>query len=160
MCDIGGCAGGTDHVHVAGNIVRLGSTGPIAVMQALLRDNDHRAEYHRQHFDAAGVLVVNLMSPPGAGKTSLLEAAIRTLHGRLSAAVIEGDLETGNDARRIRATGARPASIPASRRAICKKRPSRHRCPNRRPATVPGWRPGSTGSQPKALPVVMAEAAQ
>jgi hydrogenase nickel incorporation protein HypB len=57
------------------------------------------------------VLVVNLMSSPGSGKTSLLEATIRALEGRLTIAVIEGDLETENDARRIRAAGAQAVQI-------------------------------------------------
>jgi hydrogenase nickel incorporation protein HypB len=51
------------------------------------------------------------MSSPGAGKTSLLEATIRALGARLSVAVIEGDLETENDARRIRAAGAPAVQI-------------------------------------------------
>jgi hydrogenase nickel incorporation protein HypB len=51
------------------------------------------------------VLAVNLMSSPGAGKTSLLEATIDALKDELAIAVIEGDLETENDAGRIRAHG-------------------------------------------------------
>jgi hydrogenase nickel incorporation protein HypB len=51
------------------------------------------------------------MSSPGAGKTGLLEATIRGLSGRLTVAVIEGDLETENDARRIRAAGAKAVQI-------------------------------------------------
>jgi hydrogenase nickel incorporation protein HypB len=62
-------------------------------MQSLLRDNDHQAEHNRPHFAETGTFVVNLMSSPGAGKTSLLEATIRALHGRLTIAEIEGDLE-------------------------------------------------------------------
>jgi hydrogenase nickel incorporation protein HypB len=111
MCDTCGCVGGADHFHVSGTIVRAGSDRHIEVMQAMLHDNDHHAAHNRSHFDAAGVLVINLMSSPGAGKTSLLEATIRALRGRLSVAVIEGDLETENDARRIRATGAQAIQI-------------------------------------------------
>jgi hydrogenase nickel incorporation protein HypB len=80
-------------------------------MQSLLRDNDHQAEHNRPHFAETGTFVVNLMSSPGAGKTSLLEATIRALHGRLTIAVIEGDLETENDARRIRALGTPAVQI-------------------------------------------------
>jgi hydrogenase nickel incorporation protein HypB len=83
----------------------------IDVLHAILHDNDHQAAHNRIHFDAAGVVAYNLMSSPGAGKTSLLEATIRALQGRLSVAVIEGDLETENDARRIRATGAQAVQI-------------------------------------------------
>jgi hydrogenase nickel incorporation protein HypB len=55
--------------------------------------------------DRHGVLAINLMSSPGSGKTSLLEATIDALGADLSIAVIEGDLETENDARRIRERG-------------------------------------------------------
>jgi hydrogenase nickel incorporation protein HypB len=83
----------------------------VEVMQSLLQDNDRQAAHNRAHFAAAGIFVVNLMSSPGAGKTSLLEATIRALNGRLAVAVIEGDLETENDARRIRALGTPAVQI-------------------------------------------------
>jgi hydrogenase nickel incorporation protein HypB len=83
----------------------------IEVMQALLQHNDHQAAHNRAHFNAAGVLAINLMSSPGSGKTSLLEATIRALSGQLNIAVIEGDLETENDSRRIRAAGAPAVQI-------------------------------------------------
>jgi hydrogenase nickel incorporation protein HypB len=51
------------------------------------------------------------MSSPGAGKTALLEATINALGGALSMAVIEGDLETENDAERIRRHGVRAIQI-------------------------------------------------
>jgi hydrogenase nickel incorporation protein HypB len=50
-------------------------------------------------------LAINLMSSPGSGKTALLEATIVALRDRYRMAVIEGDLETENDAERIRAHG-------------------------------------------------------
>jgi len=116
MCDLCGCAVATGHVHVAGAQLPAaslhGASGrQVEVMRALLHDNDHQAAHNRAHFAAAGTFVVNLMSSPGAGKTSLLEATIRALRGRLSVAVIEGDLETENDARRIRALGAPAVQI-------------------------------------------------
>jgi hydrogenase nickel incorporation protein HypB len=77
----------------------------IDVLQDLLAANDRQAAHNREHFDAHGVFVVNLMSGPGAGKTALLEATILALRDRLRIAVIEGDLETDNDAARIRAHG-------------------------------------------------------
>ncbi len=83
----------------------------VDVLTRLLRDNDRVAAHNRQHFDAHGVLAVNLMSSPGSGKTSLLEATIESLAGRLRIAVIEGDLETDNDARRIRAKGVPAVQI-------------------------------------------------
>jgi hydrogenase nickel incorporation protein HypB len=74
-------------------------------MQDLLAANDRVAVHNREHFDEHGVLAINLMSSPGAGKTALLEATIATLRDRYRIAVIEGDLETDNDAVRIRALG-------------------------------------------------------
>lgn len=77
----------------------------VTVLKNLLAKNDLQADHNRSHFDQHGVLVVNLMSSPGSGKTSLLETTIKRLDGSLKVAVIEGDLETENDARRIQAQG-------------------------------------------------------
>jgi hydrogenase nickel incorporation protein HypB len=81
------------------------TTESVTVLRNLLAQNDREAAHNRQHFDAHSVLAVNLMSSPGAGKTALLEQTIDALRGRLRVAVIEGDLATENDARRIRAKG-------------------------------------------------------
>jgi hydrogenase nickel incorporation protein HypB len=77
----------------------------VDVVQNLLAANDVTAAHNRQHFDDHGVLAINLMSSPGSGKTALLEATIHALKDRYRIAVIEGDLETENDAARIRACG-------------------------------------------------------
>ena len=111
MCDVCGCANAGGHVHVAGAILHTETGRQVEVLQAMLHDNDRQAKHNRAHFSAAGVLVVNLMSSPGAGKTSLLEATIQAVHGRLRIAVIEGDLETELDARRIRGAGAQAVQI-------------------------------------------------
>ena len=79
MCDSCGCLGGTDHFHVSDSVVQPTAGGEITVLRGILRENDHQAAHNRSHFDAAQVLAVNLMSSPGAGKTSLLEATIRAL---------------------------------------------------------------------------------
>jgi hydrogenase nickel incorporation protein HypB len=84
----------------------------IEVITAILDQNDRVAAHNRSHFDAHGVLAVNLMSSPGSGKTSLLEATIKALQGeRIRIAVIEGDLATENDAARIRACGVPAVQI-------------------------------------------------
>ena len=88
-----------------------GKTETIEVITAILDENDRVAAHNREHFDQHGVLALNLMSSPGAGKTSLLEATIRALDGRLKVAVIEGDLATENDADRIRACGVPAVQI-------------------------------------------------
>lgn len=60
---------------------------------------------------AKNFLVLNLISSPGAGKTSLLERTLVDLHDEYRMAVIEGDLQSDNDARRIAATGCRTVQI-------------------------------------------------
>jgi hydrogenase nickel incorporation protein HypB len=87
-----------DHTHAP-------QGGAADVLNALLAHNDAHAAQNRARLDARQVLAINLMSSPGSGKTSLLEATIRALDGRLRIGVIEGDLETENDANRIRALG-------------------------------------------------------
>ena len=73
--------------------------------------NDHAAAHNREHFDRHSTVAINLMSSPGAGKTSLLEATIDALGKDLNIAVIEGDLETENDANRIREKGVTAIQI-------------------------------------------------
>ncbi|MDQ0353467.1 hydrogenase nickel incorporation protein HypB [Rhodoplanes tepidamans] len=69
------------------------------------------AAHVRAHLDRHGILAVNLMSSPGSGKTSLLEATIAALPPGIRVAVIEGDLETENDAERIRRHGVPAVQI-------------------------------------------------
>ena len=83
----------------------------IDVKRSLLELNDHLALHNRERFAEAGVLVLNLMSSPGAGKTRLLELTLGDLADRLRMAVIVGDLETDNDARRLRVSGAPVVSV-------------------------------------------------
>jgi hydrogenase nickel incorporation protein HypB len=77
----------------------------IAVHQALLDKNDRAAERNRGFFKAKGLLVLNLVSSPGSGKTTLVQKTAEALKGRLRAGVIVGDLATDNDAARLRAAG-------------------------------------------------------
>lgn len=83
----------------------------IPVVRNVLELNDRAASGLRSMFGEMGLLVLNLISSPGAGKTSLLERTLRDLGGTLRMAVIEGDLQTDNDARRVAATGARAVQI-------------------------------------------------
>lgn len=78
----------------------------VEVLQNLLQENDRQAAQNAALFAQRGTLVFNLMSSPGSGKTSLLEATIERLTARgRRIAVIEGDLETENDAVRLRRKG-------------------------------------------------------
>jgi hydrogenase nickel incorporation protein HypB len=116
MCQTCGCATTTGEGAAALAGVKV-AAGPavrsIELARGILAENDRCAAHNRAHFNDAGVLVVNLMSSPGAGKTALLEATIEALRsaGGPRLAVIEGDLETDNDARRIRARGVPAVQI-------------------------------------------------
>jgi hydrogenase nickel incorporation protein HypB len=115
MCDTCGCnvTPGNEHLVAAGGHLAKTSGGneSVEVLKGLLDANDHQAAHNREHFERHNVLAINLMSSPGAGKTALLEASIEALAGGLSLAVIEGDLETENDAERIRRKGVPAVQI-------------------------------------------------
>jgi hydrogenase nickel incorporation protein HypB len=109
MCDTCGCniTDGNVHLVKPGGKLSLTASGneAVTVLRGLLHENDHAAAHNRSHFDQHGVLAINLMSSPGAGKTALLEATIQALGDDYRFAVVEGDLETDNDAERIRRHG-------------------------------------------------------
>ncbi len=71
----------------------------------LLGANELIAMQNHKRFDEQGLLAINLMSSPGSGKTSILEKTIEALGGKIQIAVIEGDLYTDQDARRIENKG-------------------------------------------------------
>lgn len=115
MCDTCGCnvTPGNEHLVAPGGELSHTHAGheSVEVLKGLLDANDHEAAHNRAHFDRHGILAVNLMSSPGAGKTALLEATIEALSPTLKIAVIEGDLETENDAERIRKKGVPAVQI-------------------------------------------------
>lgn len=76
----------------------------VQVQRHILATNEQRAAHNRRHFRQAGVLAINLMGSPGAGKTALLEATVRTAEP-LSLAAISGDLATERDAERLGRAG-------------------------------------------------------
>ncbi len=81
----------------------------------LLAANQHQAEHNREHFDAWRLLCINVMSSPGAGKTSLLERSLAALATDLSMAVLEGDMTTQLDAERLEAVGVPVVPITTGR---------------------------------------------
>ena len=115
MCDTCGCNVTPANRHLLEGDGKLARTKEgreaVTVLKGLLTENDHQAAHNRAHFDRQGVLAINLMSSPGAGKTTLLEATIDALGKECGIAVIEGDLETENDARRIRQKGIEALQI-------------------------------------------------
>src|SRR5689334_11500753 len=98
MCETCGCNVTPGNIELAREPVPHGATG-VDVLERLLAANDRAASHNRAHFDAHGVLALNLMSAPGSGKTALLEATAEALAGELRMAALVGDLETENDAR-------------------------------------------------------------
>lgn len=115
MCDTCGCNithGNESFIKPDGKYSKTESgKEAVTVLHSLLHENDHTAKHNREHFDQHDVLAINLMSSPGAGKTALLEATIQQLGNDLRIAVIEGDLETENDAERIRKQGVEAIQI-------------------------------------------------
>ena len=115
MCDTCGCniTHGNESLIRPGGKLHKTESGKeaVSVLHSLLHENDHTAQHNREHFDQHNVLAINIMSSPGAGKTALLEATIQQLDKNIKIAVIEGDLETENDAERIRKHGVKAIQI-------------------------------------------------
>jgi hydrogenase nickel incorporation protein HypB len=78
----------------------------VEVNQALLGKNTELAAQNRLRFHAHRLLVLNMLSAPGSGKTALLERTLSDLSGRIRIGVQVGDLQTDNDARRLSERGA------------------------------------------------------
>ena len=83
----------------------------VSVVRNVLEANDRLARELKTLFAERAILTLNVMSSPGAGKTSLLERTLTDLAREFKMAVIEGDLQTDNDARRVAATGAQAVQI-------------------------------------------------
>ena len=71
----------------------------------ILAKNNRMAAGNRALFREKGLFVLNLVSSPGSGKTTILERTLKDLAGSCRCAVVEGDQQTDNDAMRIAATG-------------------------------------------------------
>ena len=84
---------------------------PIEVQERILSDNDAQAGHNRTHFEGLGVLAINLMGSPGAGKTAVLEATSKAAAGRLKLGAVSGDLATERDADRLNAAGIVSSTI-------------------------------------------------
>jgi len=83
------------------------TTRIVELRRGILKKNDELAAGLRRQYADAGVLVLNLVSSPGTGKTAFLERTLRELRERgAKVAALVGDLETDNDAKRLAASGA------------------------------------------------------
>ncbi len=126
MCGVCGCSEGETRLDIVGpgdqygqgETLRDDPAGRphlVKVEKDILSKNDALAAHNRQHFNSHRVLALNLVSSPGAGKTSLLVETLDRLLPDATVAVIEGDQETTTDADRIRATGAPAVQVNTGR---------------------------------------------
>jgi hydrogenase nickel incorporation protein HypB len=77
----------------------------VRLVTNILEANDRIAEQNKKIFKEAGVFVINIMSAPGAGKTTLIEKTIQALKDKIKIGVIEGDIAGTDDAQRIENLG-------------------------------------------------------
>ncbi len=109
MCDTCGCTApsetghhhhhGHDHSHDHSQ-----ETKQISIGESVMARNDRFADQNRARFAEKGLFVINLISSPGSGKTSVVEALARRFGSRM--AVVEGDIQTSRDADRVSAAGS------------------------------------------------------
>ena len=78
----------------------------IQVVTSVLKANDAVAEVNRERLEEHGILVLNITSAPGSGKTALLESTLTALAPELKCAVVVGDLQTTRDAERLEGKAA------------------------------------------------------
>ena len=110
MCGVCGCSEGETRIESSPGVTLLRDDPAergelVSVEQDILSKNNAIAAKNRRHFASHNVLALNLVSSPGAGKTSLLVETLKQLTEQGHLAVIEGDQETTADADRIRETG-------------------------------------------------------
>ncbi len=113
MCDHCGC-GQPEHTHDHGHAHGHSHDHEpkvIDVQQSILTENDRFAEQNRGFFRAKKLFVANLLSSPGSGKTALIERTLADRSGEFKIGVVVGDLQTENDANRIRSKGAPAVQI-------------------------------------------------
>jgi hydrogenase nickel incorporation protein HypB len=96
-------------------ILTMHQTFDAALGIDLLHVNQTGADHNRTHFDRWGIICMNIMSSPGAGKTALLERTLEGLHHELAIAVIGGDMTTELDADRLRQYGVPVVAINTGR---------------------------------------------
>ena len=87
----------------------------VAIKEDILKEEDRIGQLNREVIRRHGVRAFNLIGSPGAGKTSLIEAAHRQLTGKLSIGVIEGDLASDKDTVRLQKLGLEALQINTGR---------------------------------------------
>ena len=99
------------HEHGADQHAHHADERTVHLQQKVLAKNDRLAAANRDWLRQRSVLAINLMSSPGAGKTTLIERTARELAGRVTISVIEGDQAAALDAERVRAAGSQVVQI-------------------------------------------------
>ena len=79
----------------------------LEIKQSVFADNDRQADMLRRELKEKGVFLLNLMSSPGAGKTTTLLRTIEALQGKLKIGVMEADIDSDVDARTIAESGVK-----------------------------------------------------
>ncbi len=97
-----------DHSHYATGKQR------IDVLESIFAENDVLADANRAAFESNGIRVLNLMSSPGSGKTTILQATLDELAGEFAIGVIEGDIATDLDAAKLSGRGAQVSLLNTS----------------------------------------------
>ena len=87
----------------------------IEIKQSVFAANDKQAEQLRAELKEKGIFLLNLMSSPGSGKTTTLTRTIEALKGELKIGVMEADIDSDVDAKRIAATGAKAIQLHTGR---------------------------------------------
>lgn len=83
----------------------------IDVQKSILSDNEYQADMIRQNMVKKKIFMLNMMASPGAGKTSIIVQTIRRLKEQLQIAVVEGDVESIVDSKKIQAEGVPAVQI-------------------------------------------------
>jgi hydrogenase nickel incorporation protein HypB len=83
----------------------------IEIKKSVFENNDAEAEKLREKLKKKGVFLLNLMSSPGSGKTSVLVRTIKELNGEIRTGVMEADIDSAVDAETIAATGVKTIQI-------------------------------------------------
>ena len=86
----------------------------IDVLEAIFAENDILANANRAAFESNGIRTLNLMSSPGSGKTTVLQATLDALAGEFAIGVIEGDIATDLDAAKLSGRGAQVSLLNTS----------------------------------------------
>ncbi len=83
----------------------------IEIKQSVFKNNDDRAQELRKNLKENGVFLLNLMSSPGSGKTTTLKATINALKDKLKIGVMEADIDSDVDAKKIAETGVKSIQL-------------------------------------------------